>query len=127
MEYPDDLRYSKDHEWIRVEGDGSTAVIGITAFAQSELGDIVYAEFNDIDESLPEGGQFGFVEAVKTTSDLYMPVAGTIIAHNEALGDNPELVNDAPYGDGWMIKIKMEDPGQLENLMSASDYADMVG
>ncbi len=127
MEYPDDLRYSKDHEWIRVEDDGTTAVIGITSFAQGELGDIVFVEFEDVDESFNQNETFGTVEAVKTVSELYMPISGTIIAHNEALNDNPELVNDAPYGDGWMVKIKMKDPGQLDGLMSASAYAEMVG
>lgn len=127
MEFPEALRYSKDHEWIRVEDDGATAVIGITSFAQGELGDIVFVEFEDVDASFNQNETFGTVEAVKTVSDLFMPVSGTIIAHNEALEDTPELINDSPYVEGWMIKIKLEDPAQLDDLMSASEYAGMVG
>ena len=127
MEFPEELRYSKDHEWLRVEDDGATAVVGITSFAQGELGDIVFVEFEDVDETFNQNETFGTVEAVKTVSDLYMPVSGTIIAHNEALNDTPELVNESPYGEGWMIKIKLDDPSQLDDLMSASDYANMVG
>ncbi len=127
MDFPDQLRYSKDHEWISVEEDGKTAVIGISAFAQGELGDIVFVELEDIDASFGKDEPFGTVEAVKTVSELFMPIAGTIIAHNEALEDNPELINNSPYEDGWMIKITMDDPAQIDELMSAADYAAMVG
>ena len=127
MEFPDHLRYSKDHEWIRVEDDGTSAVIGITEFAQSELGDIVYVELEDIDESIGKDASFGTVEAVKTLSDLFMPIAGTISEHNDALVDNPELINNSPYEGGWMIKITMENPADVNDLMIASEYAKMVG
>lgn len=127
MDFPDQLRYSKDHEWIRVEEDGKTAVIGISAFAQGELGDIVFVELEDVDSDIGKDEPFGTVEAVKTVSELFMPVAGTIIAHNDALEDNPELINNSPYEDGWMIKISMEDPAQVNDLMVAADYATMVG
>ena len=127
MEFPDQLHYSEDHEWLRVEEDGVTAVIGITAFAQSELGDIVFVELEDIDESFDQGSTFGTVEAVKTVSDLIMPVSGKIVAHNEEIEDNPELINNSPYESGWMIKITMDDPAQVSGLMSASAYAEMVG
>ena len=127
MDFPDQLRYSKDHEWIRVEEDGKTAVIGISAFAQGELGDIVFVELEDVDTDIGKDEPFGTVEAVKTVSELFMPVAGTIIAHNEDLEDNPELINNSPYEGGWMIKITMEDPSQVNDLMVAADYATMVG
>ncbi len=127
MEFPENLYYSKDHEWLRVEEDGTTAVIGITAFAQGELGDIVFVELEDIDESFDADATFGTVEAVKTVSDLIMPVSGTIIAHNEELEDNPELINNSPYDSCWMIKITMQDPAQINELMKASAYAEMVG
>ena len=127
MEFPEDLRYSKDHEWVRIEADGVSAIVGITGFAQEELGDIVFVEFEDVDESFKKNESFGTVEAVKTVSELFMPVGGTIIAHNEALDDTPELVNNSPYDQGWMIKITVEDPAELDDLMSASEYADMVG
>lgn len=126
MNFPEDLKYSKDHEWIRVEADG-TATIGITEFAQSELGDIVFVEFEDIDETFDKDGTFGTVEAVKTVSDLIMPVGGTIIAHNEDIEDAPDLVNSAPYEGGWMIKINITDASELDGLMSAAEYASMVG
>ena len=127
MEFPDHLRYSKDHEWIRVEEDGTSAVVGITEFAQGELGDIVFVELEDIDESIAKDASFGTVEAVKTVSELFMPVAGTITAHNDALEDTPELINDSPYDAGWMIKITMDNPADIDDLMSASEYAEMVG
>lgn len=127
MDFPDQLRYSKDHEWIRVEEDGKTAVVGISAFAQGELGDIVFVELEDVDATIGKDEPFGTVEAVKTVSELFMPVAGTIIAHNDALEDNPELINNSPYEDGWMVKISLEDPAQVNELMSAADYAVMVG
>ena len=127
MEFPDNLRYSKDHEWIRVEADGTSAVIGITDFAQSALGDIVYVELENINASFGQDEPFGDVDAVKTTSELFMPVAGTIIEHNTALEDTPELINNSPYEDGWMIKITMDNPADVDKLMNASEYANMVG
>ena len=127
MNFPDNLYYSKDHEWLRVEDDGSTAVIGITDFAQGELGDIVFVELEDVDESISKDNSFGSVEAVKTVSELFMPVSGTILEHNEAIGDNPELINNSPYEDGWIVKIKMDDPSEIEDLMKAAAYGEMVG
>ncbi|MFK7846611.1 MAG: glycine cleavage system protein GcvH [Rhodothermales bacterium] len=127
MEFPDQLRYSKDHEWIRVEADGKTAVIGISEFAQSELGDIVFVELYDVDEHISKDATFGTVEAVKTVSDLIMPVSGTIIAHNDELEDSPELINNSSYDSGWMIKITMDSPSEVNDLMTAADYAEMVG
>src|ERR1041384_4947424 len=115
MNFPADLRYTKDHEWIRMEGD--EAVIGITDFAQRELGDIVYVEVETIGKQLDAGVVFGTVEAVKTVSDLYLPVSGTIIELNPALASAPELVNNDPYGEGWMIKMKVNDPAGVKGLM----------
>ena len=127
MEFPDTLRYTKEHEWVRLGDDGRTATVGITAFAQSELGDIVFVEVETVDERLDGGEVFGTVEAVKAVSDLFMPLAGTGVAFNEELETNPERVNEDPYGAGWMIKIEVDDPGALNALLSAADYADMVG
>ena len=127
MEFPDTLRYTKEHEWIRLDDDGQTATIGITAYAQSELGDIVFVEVDTVGEALDGDAVFGTVEAVKAVSELYMPVSGTVVAFNEALEANPELVNAEPYGAGWMIKVKLDDPGSLDGLLSAADYAEMVG
>ncbi len=127
MEYPDTLRYTKEHEWIRIGDDGKTATIGITAYAQSELGDIVFVEVDTVGESLGSEDVFGTVEAVKAVSELYMPVSGTVVAFNEDLEANPELVNEDPYGAGWMIKVELDDPGALDGLLSAADYAEMVG
>lgn len=124
MKYPDNLKYTKDHEWIRVEGN--EAYIGITDFAQSELGDIVYVEIDKDGEELDREEAFGTVEAVKTVSDLFMPVGGEIIEVNEKLEDQPELVNDDPYGDGWMIKVKIADAAELDNLISAEEYSETV-
>lgn len=130
MEYPSNLKYTEEHEWIRVEDD-DTAYIGITDFAQSELGEIVYIEVETVGETLDGGEVFGTVEAVKTTSDLFMPVSGEILEFNpkidEAEGDDPTLVNQDPYGEGWLIKIKMTGSGELENLMDAAAYEEMVG
>lgn len=120
MEFPSDLKYTKEHEWVRVDGD--IATIGITDFAQSELGDIVYVEVETVDEELEKDAVFGTVEAVKTTSDLYMPLSGTVIEFNESLEQEPEKVNESAYGDGWMIKIKMSNPAELEELMDAAAY-----
>jgi glycine cleavage system H protein len=125
MNFPEELKYTSDHEWVRVEGD--TAYVGITDFAQSELGDIVYVEIETEGEAIAAGEVFGTVEAVKTVSDLFMPVSGTVLEFNNELESAPELVNEDPYGKGWMIKIKMDNPADLEGLMSSADYADEVG
>ncbi|MEL0652098.1 glycine cleavage system protein GcvH [Algibacter sp. TI.3.09] len=125
MNIPSELKYTKDHEWIKVDGDVVT--IGITDFAQSELGDIVYVEVETLDETLEAEEVFGTVEAVKTVSDLFLPVSGEIIEFNEALEDEPEKVNTDPYGDGWMIKVKCSDVSQIEGLMSADDYKALIG
>ena len=125
MNIPSELKYTKDHEWIKVDGDVVT--IGITDFAQSELGDIVYVEVETLDETLEAEEVFGTVEAVKTVSDLFLPVSGEIIAFNEALEDEPEKVNTDPYGDGWMIKVKCSDVAQIDGLMSADDYKALIG
>ena len=125
MNIPEELKYTKDHEWVRVEGDVLT--IGITDFAQSELGDIVYVEVDTLDETLQAEEVFGTVEAVKTVSDLFMPVSGEVAEFNESLEDEPEKVNSDPYGDGWMIKVKMDDLSQLEDLLSVEAYKELVG
>lgn len=125
MNIPSDLKYTKDHEWIKIEGD--TATIGITDFAQSELGDIVYVEVETVDETLDAEEVFGTVEAVKTVSDLFLPLSGEITEFNESLEDEPEKVNSDPYGEGWMIKMKFSDATQVENLLSADDYKAIVG
>lgn len=125
MNIPADLKYTKDHEWVKIEGD--IATVGITDFAQSELGDIVYVEVETLDETLDAEEVFGTVEAVKTVSDLFLPLSGEIIAFNEELEDAPELVNSDPYNDGWMIQIKCNDMSQVDNLMSADDYKALVG
>lgn len=125
MNIPAGLKYSKDHEWIRVEGE--FAFVGITDFAQGELGDIVFVEIDKIDETLDQEEIFGSVEAVKTVSDLFMPVSGTIVEINSALNDNPEHVNSDPYGEGWMIKIKVSDASELDGLMDAAAYKSFIG
>ena len=125
MNIPQELKYTKDHEWVRVEGDVLT--IGITDYAQSELGDIVYVEVDTLDETLGAEEVFGTVEAVKTVSDLFLPVAGEIIEFNEALEEAPEQVNDDPYGQGWMIKLRCEDFSALENLLDAQAYKALIG
>ncbi len=124
MNFPGDLRYTKDHEWIRLEGD--TAFVGITDFAQGELGDIVYVEVETIGKQLDAGTVFGTVEAVKTVSDLYLPVGGTITELNPALANAPELVNTDPYGQGWMVKMKINNLADIETLMDAKAYEQMV-
>ncbi|TKC00812.1 glycine cleavage system protein GcvH [Pedobacter cryophilus] len=124
MNFPAELKYTKDHEWIRVEGD--VAFVGITEFAQRELGDIVYVDINTVGSEVAEGDVFGTVEAVKTVSDLFMPVTGTILEVNAALDANPEMVNQSPYGDGWMVKIAL-DPALAEALLSADDYKALIG
>jgi glycine cleavage system H protein len=125
MNFPDNLRYTKDHEWIRLEGN--TAVIGITDFAQGELGDIVYVEIETVGKSLQANAVFGTVEAVKTVSDLLLPVAGTIKEINPVLGKSPELVNTDPYGQGWMIKMTVDNPADIDSLMDADAYSNLVG
>ncbi|MFT6799701.1 MAG: glycine cleavage system H protein [Nonlabens sp.] len=125
MNIPSELKYTKDHEWIKIDGD--VATIGITDFAQSELGDIVYVEVETLDETLDQEEVFGTVEAVKTVSDLFLPLTGEITDFNEKLEDEPELVNSDPYGDGWMIKMKFTDASQVEGLLSAEAYKELVG
>src|SRR5690606_5014675 len=120
MTFPTDLKYTKDHEWIRVEGD--EAVVGITDFAQSELGDIVFVDVNTIGEEVDQDQVFGTIEAVKTVSDLFMPAAGTVLLVNEKLDASPELVNQDPYGDGWLVRVKLNQPADVDGLLSASDY-----
>ena len=125
MNIPSELKYTKDHEWISIEGE--IATIGITDFAQSELGDIVYVEVETVDETLEIEAVFGTVEAVKTVSDLFLPLSGEIIEFNEALEDEPELVNSDPYGNGWMIKLKISNNSEIDNLMSADAYKALIG
>ena len=125
MQFPDNLKYSKDHEWIRVEGD--EAYVGITAFAAGELGDVVFVDVDTEGETLDKDEVFGSVEAVKTVSDLFLPVSGEVLEFNEALEDAPESVNDDPYGDGWMVKIKIADASELDGLMDAAAYEAMLG
>ncbi len=125
MNIPSELKYTKDHEWVKVEGD--TATIGITDFAQGELGDIVYVEVETLDETLDKEEVFGTVEAVKTVSDLFLPLSGEIIAFNDSLEDEPEKVNADPYGDGWIIKVKISNPDEVEELLSGDDYKALIG
>ncbi|HTO38392.1 MAG TPA: glycine cleavage system protein GcvH [Brumimicrobium sp.] len=125
MNFPEELKYTKDHEWCKVDGD--TVIIGVTDFAQSELGDIVFVEVETEGEELDHEEVFGSIEAVKTVSDLFMPMAGEVIEFNEELESNPELVNSDPYGEGWIIKVKMSDVSQLDELMSAAEYKEMIG
>ncbi|SEA85680.1 glycine cleavage system protein GcvH [Pedobacter hartonius] len=125
MNFPSELKYTKDHEWVRVEGN--EAFIGITDFAQRELGDIVYIDINTIGDEVSKDEVFGTVEAVKTVSDLYMPVTATVLEVNTALNDNPELVNSDPYGQGWMVKAAVSDASQLEELLTAEAYQALVG
>ena len=124
MNYPDNLRYTKEHEWVRIEGDQAT--IGITEFAQHELGDIVYVEIETVGQELKAGAIFGTVEAVKTVSDLYLPISGTITEINPNLNANPELVNSDPYGEGWMVKMKIANTTETGELMDAKAYTSMV-
>lgn len=125
MNVPSNLKYTKDHEWVRVEGD--VATIGITDFAQGELGDIVYVEIETVGDTVEKEAVFGTVEAVKTVSDLFMPVTGEILEVNEKLEADPELVNKDCYGEGWMVKIKVTDASQLSSLLSAEEYNELVG
>lgn len=125
MNFPENLKYTIEHEWVRVEGDH--AYVGITDYAQSELGDIVYVDVEALDEEVDQNGVFGSVEAVKTVSDLFMPISGLIVEKNDLLEDEPELVNSDPYGKGWMIKIKMNNLAEVDELMSPADYQAEVG
>jgi len=124
MNILENLKYTKDHEWLRVEG--GEAYIGITDFAQSELGDIVFVEVDTIGEIIEKEETFGTIEAVKTVSDMFMPVSGEILAFNEALESNPELINKDPYGEGWIVKIKITEPAQVNELLSASKYSELT-
>lgn len=125
MNIPANLRYTSEHEWIRVEGN--EAFVGITDYAQSELGEIVFVDVNTVDENVAQGEVFGSVEAVKTVSDLNMPVSGTVLEFNEALNDQPELVNNDPYGEGWMIKVTVDNPAELDTLLDAASYEKLIG
>lgn len=125
MSFPANLKYTKDHEWISIEGD--IATIGITAFAQDQLGDIVYIDINTTGKALAAEDVFGTVEAVKTVSDLFLPAAGTITEVNPALEANPELVNSDPYGEGWMVKVKIDNPADIDALLDAAAYEKLVG
>jgi glycine cleavage system H protein len=130
MNIPDSLKYTKEHEWVRIE-DGDIAVIGITDFAQSELGELVYIEVDTVGDSIDKDEVFGTVEAVKTTSDLFMPVSGEVLEFNDELnedeGDNPGIINEDPYGKGWIVKIRMSDTSELEELLDDKAYVDLIG
>ena len=125
MNVPAELKYTKDHEWVKIEGD--TATVGITHFAQGELGDIVYVDVDTLDDTVAKDEVFGSVEAVKTVSDLIMPLSGEVIELNEALEDEPEKVNSDPYGDGWMIKLSISDTSEIEGLLSSEQYTELIG
>jgi glycine cleavage system H protein len=125
MEIRENLKYTKDHEWISIDGD--IATVGITDFAQSELGDIVYVEVDTIEENLNKDDVFGTVEAVKTVSDLFIPVSGEILEFNESLNNNPELINESPYDEGWIIKMKVENSDQLSELLDSKSYSEITG
>lgn len=125
MTVPSELKYSKEHEWVKV--DGNVVTIGITEYAQGELGDIVFVELPDVDDEINEGDTFGSVESVKTVSELYAPVSGKIIETNEELEDSPEFVNESPFEKAWMIKVELDDESQLDELLSAEQYAEMIG
>ena len=124
MNVPKDLKYTNDHEWVKLEGD--IATVGVTDFAQGELGDIVYVEVDTLDEELEREEVFGTVEAVKTVSDLFMPISGEVIEFNESLETNPEKVNEDPYEEGWMIKIKISNPSEIDELLSSEDYSNTI-
>jgi glycine cleavage system H protein len=124
MNVPTDLLYTSDHEWVNVVGN--VATIGITDFAQSELGDIVFVEFPELNSTVEKGQSAGSIEAVKTVADLYMPISGTVIAVNENLDDNPEAVNDTPYGDGWMVKVEIANQDEISDLLTATAYDDLI-
>ena len=125
MDIKDNLKYTKDHEWVKLEGN--IATVGVTDFAQSELGDIVYVEVDTIDETLDKDEVFGTVEAVKTVSDLFLPMSGKIVEFNESLSDSPESINDSPYDDGWIIKVEVSNPDEINQLLNNKDYSDLIG
>lgn len=125
MNIPSDLKYTKDHEWVKIDGD--IATVGITDFAQGELGDIVYVDVDTLDDTVEKDEVFGSVEAVKTVSDLFMPLTGEVIEFNTEIEDNPETVNSDPYNSGWMIKIKISDPSQIDHLLNAEAYKEIIG
>ena len=125
MAVPSELKYSKEHEWVKVEGN--TVTIGITEYAQGELGDIVFVELPEVDDEINEGDTFGSVESVKTVSELYAPVSGKIVETNEELEDSPEFVNESPYEKAWMVKVELSDESQLDELLSADQYSEMIG
>jgi glycine cleavage system H protein len=125
MNFPENLKYTKDHEWIRIEGDN--AYVGVTDFAQGELGDIVYVDITTVGDNIEKDAIFGTVEAVKTVSDLFLPVSGEVLEKNDKLDANPELVNQDPYGEGWMVKIKISDSAQANSLLSATEYKAIIG
>ncbi|CAL27366.1 glycine cleavage system protein GcvH [Staphylococcus carnosus] len=125
MAVPEELKYSKEHEWVKVEGD--TVTIGITEYAQGELGDIVFVELPETEDDIEESESFGSVESVKTVSELYAPVSGSVVEINEELEDSPEFVNESPYEKAWMVKVKLNDESQLDDLLSADQYKEMIG
>ncbi|MFL2603048.1 MAG: glycine cleavage system protein GcvH [Flavobacteriaceae bacterium] len=125
MDIKENLKYTKDHEWVKLEGN--IATVGVTDFAQSELGDIVYVEVDTIDETLDKDEVFGTVEAVKTVSDLFLPMSGKIVEFNESLSDSPESINDSPYDDGWIIKVEVSNPDEINQLLNNKDYSDLIG
>ena len=125
MDIKENLKYTKDHEWVKLEGN--VATVGVTDFAQSELGDIVYVEVDTIDETLDKDEVFGTVEAVKTVSDLFLPMSGKIIEFNESLSDSPESINDSPYDEGWIIKVEVSNPDEINQLLNNKDYSDLIG
>ena len=125
MDIKENLKYTKDHEWLKLEGN--IATVGVTDFAQSELGDIVYVEVDTIDETLDKDEVFGTVEAVKTVSDLFLPMSGKIVEFNESLSDSPESINDSPYDDGWIIKVEISNPDEINQLLDNKDYSDLIG
>jgi len=125
MNVPQDLRYTKEHEWVRLDGD--VATVGITDFAQGELGDIVFVEVETVGETLDADEVFGTIEAVKTVSDMFLPVAGEILEFNESIEEDPEVVNQEPYGKGWIVKVKVSDPEAVQSLMTADAYAELIG
>jgi len=125
MDIKENLKYTKDHEWVKLEGN--IATVGVTDFAQSELGDIVYVEVDTIDETLDKDEVFGTVEAVKTVSDLFLPMSGKIVEFNESLSDSPESINDSPYDEGWIIKVEVSNPDEINQLLNNKDYSDLIG
>ncbi|HVM29580.1 MAG TPA: glycine cleavage system protein GcvH [Candidatus Limnocylindrales bacterium] len=124
VEIPEDLRYTEDHEWLRLEGE--EGIVGITAYAAGELGDVVFVELPAVGTALEKSQSFGVIESVKTASDLYSPLAGEVVAVNERLAEHPELVNDDPYGEGWMVRLKLADPSAVDDLQAAADYSRLV-